>query len=647
MKRVRGTGEGGFTLIELLGVTVILGIISAVAIVSIGGFLNSSNASSCSADAKAVSTAEDTAFAANGSYLSEQDLVAGGFMKDPSSSYDIVLNGSAQYQLVPTGDCAAEDAVGVPGIQAGVLNSFVVSAPASASAGGGFSVTVTAKDGLGNTLSTFSGTVQFSTTDGGSVTLPAGYTFTASDGGTHKFTGVKLVTAGTQTISVSSSGKSGSASVTVNAGTATKLAFVQQPTATTKGTVINPAVTVQVEDQYGNLVTTSSASVTVAFGSNPSGATLGGTKTQTASSGVASFGDLTVSKIGTGYTLTATSNGLTSATSSAFNINSAPATKVVFTTQPSAGASINAGTATAFAVSVEDATGAVVTSDNTTTITLTPSPATGSFSCNNAGGAGPVTVSSGVASFSCSIGTPGSGYKLSTSNSAGLTNATSNSFNIVVGPASKFTVTAPSSATAGTQITGIKLTATDAAGNTVTTYTGSKTIAWSGASTSPSGQAPAYPATTVTFANGVSTTSLNATFYTAESVTLTAANGGSPTGSTTITVIANASATKLRFTSSSASCSSGTVSVGNGGSWTSKVSTTDTWGNPTPRVSATAVALANNQGNALLAPLSLTIVGSTTESSGAFTQSRSSGNTTYTVTASGGGLTSVSCGVKK
>src|SRR5262249_26610949 len=85
---------------------------------------------------------------------------------------------------------------------------------------------------------------------------------------------------------------------------------------------ITPAVTVEILDQFGNL-TSSSASVTMAIGTNPSGGTLSGTTTQTASGGIATFNDLSINNVGNGYTLTASSSGLTGSTSSSFNITAA------------------------------------------------------------------------------------------------------------------------------------------------------------------------------------------------------------------------------------------------------------------------------------------------------------------------------------
>jgi hypothetical protein len=81
-----------------------------------------------------------------------------------------------------------------------------------------------------------------------------------------------------------------------------------------------PPVTVDIVDSGGNVVD-SSAPVTVALGNNPGGATLGGTLTENAVHGVATFNDLTLDKPDNGYTLAASSSGLTNATSNSFDEN--------------------------------------------------------------------------------------------------------------------------------------------------------------------------------------------------------------------------------------------------------------------------------------------------------------------------------------
>ena len=62
-------------------------------------------------------------------------------------------------------------------------------------AGTPYTETVTAEDNLGETATGYTGTVHFSSTDV-QAGLPADYTFTAADAGSHTFT-VTLKTAGT------------------------------------------------------------------------------------------------------------------------------------------------------------------------------------------------------------------------------------------------------------------------------------------------------------------------------------------------------------------------------------------------------------------------------------------------------------------
>ena len=76
---------------------------------------------------------------------------------------------------------------------------LAVTAPASATAGMPFSVTVMALDASNNQLTGYAGTVRFASTDS-QAALPSTYTFTAADHGTHVFIGVTLNTPGNQTI---------------------------------------------------------------------------------------------------------------------------------------------------------------------------------------------------------------------------------------------------------------------------------------------------------------------------------------------------------------------------------------------------------------------------------------------------------------
>ncbi len=106
------------------------------------------------------------------------------------------------------------------------------------------------------------------------------------------------------------------------AGTKSQLAFAQQPTNTAAGNSITPAITVQIQDASGNLVTTATDTVTIAIGTDPSSgvALLNGTLSVAAVAGVATFSDLDIDTGGTGYTLAASATGLTGATSTSFDI---------------------------------------------------------------------------------------------------------------------------------------------------------------------------------------------------------------------------------------------------------------------------------------------------------------------------------------
>jgi hypothetical protein len=97
------------------------------------------------------------------------------------------------------------------------------------------------------------------------------------------------------------------------------------------GTAVNAVITsavgsqggpvkVEVLDGSGQLAIGSTATVTVAIGSNPGSGSLSGTLTVNASGGVASFSDLSIDQPGDGYTLTATSPGITPVTSDPFKI---------------------------------------------------------------------------------------------------------------------------------------------------------------------------------------------------------------------------------------------------------------------------------------------------------------------------------------
>ena len=117
---------------------------------------------------------------------------------------------------------------------------------------------------------------------------------------------------------------------TVNIPTATKLSVVQQPTNVQEDTVISPAITVQVLDQFDNPYSTV-VDVTASIGSGTG--TLSGTKTVQTVNGIATFDNLQVSDPDN-FTLTFSSEGLTSDTSDSFTVSYNGPTQLAVTQEP-------------------------------------------------------------------------------------------------------------------------------------------------------------------------------------------------------------------------------------------------------------------------------------------------------------------------
>jgi hypothetical protein len=215
--------------------------------------------------------------------------------------------------------------------------------------------------------------------------------------------------------------------VTVTAASASKLVWSAQPTNAVAGATLTDGATgspsAQVQDTFGNVVTSSAASVTVAL---PTGttATLAGTKTVTAVSGVATFAGLSIAKTGS-YTLSAAATGLTSATSGQFTISPAAAAQLVWSTQPPNGAK-GAALSPAPVVQIQDQYGNLTTSTASVSVAVASGPSGGQIS---SGSTTSVTAVNGVATFSgVSLSKAGS-YTLNAT-SPGLTQATSASFTI-------------------------------------------------------------------------------------------------------------------------------------------------------------------------------------------------------------------------
>ena len=224
-----------------------------------------------------------------------------------------------------------------------------------AAAGTSTSVTSSASPSPAGQLVTYVATV--SNTDADSDATPTGYV-TFTDGstviGTSTLSGGLAVISTTPTVAGShtinatytptanflSSGTDAPWTQQIGSLAVTQVLFGQQPTFALAGTPFSPPVTAYFADMYGNLVDTPGI-ITLALAHNPTAAALGGFTSQFAPDGVATFAGVFVNKGGTGYTLSATSQGLTSAVSTPFTIGSATHFAVSAPTSVKAGIGFN------------------------------------------------------------------------------------------------------------------------------------------------------------------------------------------------------------------------------------------------------------------------------------------------------------------
>src|SRR5438132_611587 len=454
-----------------------------------------------------------------------------------------------------SGYTLAASATGVSGamstafdVAAGAGSQLVFTVqPTSATAGSVITpaVRVVAQDAFGNTATGFTGNVSVALgSNPGGATL-AGTTTMAAAAGVATFGNLSIDKAGTgYTLTTSATGLTGqpSASFIISPAAANKLVFTVQPTSVTAGAPITPAVQVTAQDGLGNTVTSFTASVTVALGNNPGAGALTGTTSVTAVAGVATFSGLSVDKVGTGYTLTAVATGLTTGSSSVFNVTPGAASRLVFTVQPTptvAGATITP----AVQVTAQDAHGNTATAfSGNVTVAIGTNAGGGVLS-----GTTNVAAGGGIATFSgLSINKTGTGYTLTAGASGVGGGATSAAFSVTAGAPSVLVFSVqPTSATAGAAITpAVQVTAQDAQGNVATAFSGSVTVALGA---NPGGGTLAGTAT-VTAAGGVATFSGLSVNKAGSGYTLTATAAGLRTSTSTPFTITVGALAQLVFT---------------------------------------------------------------------------------------------------
>ena len=281
-------------------------------------------------------------------------------------------------------------------------SALILSGYTSTTAGTAQDFTVTALDPYGNPVTDYTGTIHFESSDQQATAragLPPDYTFTTGagkDNGEHSFSAT-LETAGTQSITardtVAGTITGAEDGIIVSAAAASRLIFGRQPTNTTAGAPMSPALTVLIEDAYGNLVTSDNSTVSLAIrgGTFESGSNA---TTADASSGFATFSDIKVDLAGT-YSVSAADESLAATgKSDSFTISPSVAARLVIHTQPSATATAGKAFTIQPVGYEQDRFGNLESGDNTTTVTASINGGDGPVQ-----GTTSVIVSGGVATF--------------------------------------------------------------------------------------------------------------------------------------------------------------------------------------------------------------------------------------------------------
>jgi len=272
--------------------------------------------------------------------------------------------------------------------------------------------------------------------DNGTITiLPSSLTLLGTTtrqlvAGVVAFEDISCASIGTISLSATTEGaitSEASTQVAIGFGPKYMLGILTHPSTAEINSVITPSVEVTIKNQYGIVMTNeNSTEVIIAINNNPSSGHLSGTTSETSVSGVTRFADLSINQWGNGYTLIASSEGLISASSNAFDINRAPAAKLVFGVQPADSIAGNIITPEV-RIYVQDRFGNTMDNDSTTrvVISIQNNPSTGTIF-----GTLTQTASAGVVAFNdLYINRSGSGYTLLVS-AEGLTIATSDAFTI-------------------------------------------------------------------------------------------------------------------------------------------------------------------------------------------------------------------------
>ena len=308
----------------------------------------------------------------------------------------------------------------------------------------------------------------------------------------------------------------------------------QPPTSVTAGSPFG--LTVEDEDNSGNLDSSFDGTVTVALANDLGGATLGGTLTATALGGVATFAGLTLDTANAGYTLQFSASGVYTATKSAITVTPAAASQLVIIKQPAAAATAGQAFGTQPVIEVEDQYDNVETGDNITVVTASLASGTGMLQ-----GTDTVIVLGGVAAFTNLADDKAETIALDFT-SGSLTEATSNDIVVSPAPASKLVIqTHPSATATAGQAFGAQpvIDEEDQYGNLETADNSTVVTA-----TLHTGTGPLHGTTSVTLSGGVAKFT-NLADNKAETIALKFTSGTLTEATTNDIVVSPASASKL------------------------------------------------------------------------------------------------------
>ena len=250
---------------------------------------------------------------------------------------------------------------------------FYIEPSANLAPNAAFNLIVLAKDANGNVDPAYFNNVTLSFANNPSGAVLGGTKTVRARGGVITFNNLTINQLGAGfTLQATGSGLATGVGTPVNvlAATATKLSISSQ--ATTAALNSSISLVVSAVSANGILDPTFSGNITVQLVSNPGGATLSGNLTAKAVNGVATFAGLSLSSLGNGYTIRASSTGLTSAVSAPIRI--IPATPVKLILQGVEGL-VNAGEElTVGVIAVNQFAAAVSGYSANMTISLTSGP---------------------------------------------------------------------------------------------------------------------------------------------------------------------------------------------------------------------------------------------------------------------------------